>query len=59
MTSYIVARQSRHANFEVGPRNPGLASLTKTLRQKIALPKRKIDEGLGIDYAPMLIPEVF
>ena len=31
----------------------------KTLRQKIALPKRKIDEGLGIDYAPMLIPEVF
>lgn len=31
----------------------------KTLRQKIALPKRKIDEGLGIDHAPMLIPEVF
>ena len=31
----------------------------KTLRQKIVLPKRKIDEGLGIDYAPMLIPEVF
>ncbi len=30
----------------------------KTPPRKIELPKRKIDEGLGIDIAPLLIPEV-
>jgi hypothetical protein len=31
----------------------------KTSPRKIELPKRKIDEALGIDIAPMLIPEPF
>lgn len=31
----------------------------KAPRQKIELPKRKIDEDLGADYAPMLIPQAF
>lgn len=31
----------------------------KSPRQKIELPKRKIDESLGANYAPMLIPEAF
>jgi polyphosphate kinase len=31
----------------------------RTPSHKIDLPKRKIDESLGVDYAPMLIREVF
>jgi polyphosphate kinase 2 len=49
----------RRARLNVITHLLGAIPYEKAPRQKIELPKRKIDAGLGAGYAPMLIPEAF